>query len=240
MTSSRIKWSPLSKIDNEFAYLKAVDTVIGNYSQIDSASNEVLESYYRDGVTFHDDYKILVQSSVNYIGAKGKFLLMNQWKPEHDADVEYFEQNFEQSPYALKELLTNVHFNWDERIFYRVIDLNLRVPDVWVNADVEWTFCLGSLVRYEIAENDSKLVSITDKDKHSWKNKTMKMDQLSSIEYVKSPNALMAYIIVLDGVAKINSIEVSQDYIARIESNSIVIENVDSPVLLIREKYDTN
>jgi hypothetical protein len=236
---SSIKWSPLLRIDNQFSYLKTLETVTGNYSQIDSANNELLESYHRDGTIFHNEFKILYRSVSHYIGVNGKFLLMNQWKPYHDNDVKYFEENFEQSPYALKELLTNVHFNWDERTFYRVIDMSLRVPDVWIDANMDWTFCFGSLARNEIVQDNSKLISITDKDKHLWKNKTIKLDQLSSIEYSKSPNSLMTYVIVLGGNAKINSLDVSEDYIAKVESNSITIENVDNPVILIREKYDT-
>lgn len=236
---SPIRWSPIVKIDKQFAYLHTINTSVGNFNTTNKLDINYKKSFFHNGIIFHDTYKILYRAGSVYFGTRGKFLLMNHWTSEHDDDVKYFQDNFEQSPYPLKELLTNIHFDWNERIFYRVINMSLRPTDVWVDANMDWNFCFGSLARYEIAENNSKLISITDKDKYSWKNKTIKMNQLQSFEYIKPTDALMAYIIILDGTAKINSIEAPENFIGSIQTNSIVVENVDSPVVLIREKYDT-
>lgn len=234
-----ISWSTPLKIDGQYAFLKTINPEIGQYIETDTSMPEYEQIMFKGPAIFHPEYKILYRSPSDYIGARGKFLLMNQWKSENDTDVEYLEQNFANSPYPLKSILTDVEFDWSERIFYRTIDTTLRQSDIWIDANMDWSFCLGSLARYEFVSNDCKLVGITNKDLFMWQNRTIRLETLESIEYVKPENVDIAYIIVIEGSVRINGVEYSEDFVAHIVSPILTIEKVDSPVILIREKHVT-
>lgn len=235
-----ITWTPAVIIDKEFFWVKSTNTILGAFVETNTSDPNFQKSYTKGPIVYHDEFKALIRGPNAYVAASGKILMVNAWLPEFDADVKYLEDNFNKSPIGLKDLLTNVHFDWDKRIWSRVIDLSLRPLDVWVEANMDWSLRYGGTSRYELLTEDTVLFAMPNKDEFAWRNKTVKLSNLSSITYTRPPNALFSYIAVIGGAAKLNGEDAPLDTVVRVQSESVTIENVSNPVVLVREKYATN
>lgn len=237
--TNTLEWTKAVIFDKEFMWVKSTNTTPGAFVETDTSDPNFQKSYTKGPIVYHDEFNALIRGPNAYVAASGKILMMNSWLPEYDEQVKYFEDNFARSPIGLKDLLTNVHFDWSNRIWSRVIDLSLRPLDVWVDANMDWSIRYGGISRYELLTEDTVLFAMPNRDEFAWRNKTIKLSSLSSVEYTRPIDAQLAYIAVIGGVARINGEDAPLDTILQVQSNSIVIENVENPVILIREKYAT-
>lgn len=234
-----IKWTPAVIFDKEFMWLKSTNTIPGAFVETNTSDPNFQKSYTKGPIVYHDEFNALMRGPNAYVAASGKILMMNAWLPEHDDLIKYFEDNFDRSPIGLKSLLTNVHFDWTKRIWSRVIDLSLRPLDVWVDANMDWSIRYGGMSRYELLTEDTVLFAMPNRDEFAWRNKTIKLSSLPSVVYTRPTNALFSYIAVIGGSAKLNGQDAPLDTVVQVQSESVTIENVSNPVILVREKYVT-
>jgi hypothetical protein len=235
-----ITWTPTTIVDKEFVWIKSTNTLPGAISQTDTSNPNFQKTHTKTPIQYHSEFKVLSRIPNAYVGTNGKILMMNSWIPEFDADVKYLEDNFDRSPIGLKSFLTNVHFDWDKRIWSRVMDVTLRPVDVWVDANMDWSMRYGGMLRFELLTEDTVLYATPSRDEFAWRNKTIKLENLTSIVYNRPVEAQLAYIAVIGGAAKLNGEDAPLDTVVRVQSESVTIENVSNPVILVREKYVTN
>lgn len=186
----------------------------------------------------HRKFPILTRWISNNVFYKGTYEVINHWTPDKDSDVSQFEQNLSSDSDLLnieKHTLgkyTTHNFDWDNRIYTKFVNLNLRPKNIWIDQNHNWTFD-GTPTTISSSDTNLEGVCIVAHEAFGWKTKSVDLNN-GSITYTR-PNVKNVYMFTYLNPLQVNGITLEPYKYFKVESDSLEISCENEATVIIKE-----
>lgn len=185
----------------------------------------------------HKTYPILTKWISNYVYFKGVYEIINYWTPEKDLFVSEFEQSLQINS-ELKNILkiddgySTINFDWVNRVFTKVVDINLRPKNTWLDQNMSWVFD-GTPTIMSSSDVNLEGACIVSQDIFGWKTKSVDLNN-GSITYTR-PNVKNVYMFTYLNPLQVNGVNLEPYKYFKVESDSLEISCENEATVIIKE-----
>lgn len=228
-------WKTTGLIDYDFILSTFKNEPVTNFLQIDSSDN--MPGIIAFGKQYNSKNKFLIKVPSNNIGIFGKTITYHIWDQTQDSLVEEFQAGFDNSDLSYKFLMDSYNFDFNSRIFSRVLDYSKRPEGEWIMNSYEWF--PDCAVKYTPYGGPASLSCIIDSSVYSYSEQTMKLSKGNTTTIVRNPALSKAYLLVLGGAVTVNGTVFDDPYMSVINlgtTDNIVVDATDDVVLRLRQK----
>jgi hypothetical protein len=234
-TFDRVKWD---NIEGKFATnIMTLGAQLPSRTQIDDL--RFVSANANAPKEYHPVFAIMTKYISNYVFFDGIVQMYTHWDASRDADVAYLEANMtadEEIKQCLRyDYLSDIDFDWTNRIVTLTHDASLRPRNQWIVEDKWW--CIDGLpTGYESSDSNFKGICIVAKDLYGWSTTSCHVEDGESMVFSKPETDV--YIFVAKNNAVINGTPIDVDTPLHVTSSSLTIETAGEGevVVVVKEK----
>jgi hypothetical protein len=240
--NTNFEWTPAVSIKNDlgqtiFSYTRTINVKSDQYFEVLVKFSKLVAT--NSIIEYHNPFSIFLKGFSNYYGIRGKLLNITKWDQEDNDKVNYFKNNFDDSPIFPKYCIKDISFNDSNRLFFYTLDFADTNKNVFENSDKIWNF--DGYPQIRAVTDNTEMACIIAKNPAAWTSKTCYLTPGNNVTYNKTSNT--AYLFVLNGPITINnSVQLNTDDVSKISSNTINItlpsNATEYATILIKESVD--
>lgn len=216
-----------------FAYSRTKDVVDGQFFEVKMRGSAMQAAANRE-VIHHEEFRAFIKGFSNYNPIRGTMLNVSRWDEEQDEDVQYFYEHIDDAPIFPRHLTENISFDFEKRLYYNTISMDISVRNQIRPADKEWQF--DGYPNFSALGNDFEIACIMPSDPSKWRTKTSVIDPGESVIFEKESSE--AYLFAVGSDLLVNDHLIERDEIRRIVSDQLEVKNFgDRYTTVIYKEY---